>query len=115
MTSFRLKLKTGFLALSLMGSMFGACHSFAGPKSSTHTVLIKDMKFVPDHLDVAKGDTVIWKNEDIVPHTATDAGVFDSKAILANKSFKYKFKKAGEFSYICIFHPTTMKASISVK
>ena len=49
------------------------------PGAKTHTVLIKGFKFVPEQLEVEAGDTVIWKNEDIVPHTATAKKIFDSK------------------------------------
>ena len=58
--------------------------------AQTHTILIKDFAFVPDHLIVSAGDTVVWKNEDIVPHTATGRGVFDSQEIDSMKSWTYK-------------------------
>ena len=41
-----------------------------GPQ--THTVAIRELKFQPAVLTVKVGDTVEWKNDDIVPHTATD-------------------------------------------
>ena len=31
---------------------------------TTHTVLIKKMKFIPEVLNVKKGDTVVWINKD---------------------------------------------------
>ena len=37
------------------------------------TVVIRNMKFDPPKLEVKKGDTVEWKNEDLTPHTATSA------------------------------------------
>jgi len=41
----------------------------AAPK--THLARIAGFQFVPNKLEVNVGDTVIWKNEDLVPHTAT--------------------------------------------
>ena len=50
------------------------------PESKTHTVTIEGMRFQPERLTVARGDTVVWVNKDLVPHTATsEAGGFDSQ------------------------------------
>jgi plastocyanin len=46
--------------------------------------------------------------------TSTKAGVFDSGTIVTGKSWKNTFKTAGEFAYVCQFHPT-MKGTIVVK
>jgi len=91
--------------------------AFAGqkPESQTHTVLIKDFKYLPEMLTVKSGDTVIWKNEDIVPHTATaNENSFDSKNIAAKASWKYVAGKPGNYPYICTYHPT-MRARLIVK
>ena len=85
------------------------------PKPKTHTVTIEGMRFLPEVLTVAPGDTVVWVNKDLVPHTATStAGGFDSKDIQADKSWRYTIKTTGDFAYICTFHPT-MKAMLRVK
>lgn len=81
----------------------------------THTIVIKGFIFQPETLTVKAGDTVIWKNEDIVPHTATANGKrFDSKSIETKASWKYVATKPGSYPYICSFHPT-MKATLTVK
>jgi len=77
-------------------------------KSTTHTVTIRGFEFVPKQLKVRAGDTVVWTNEDIVPHTATAKGGFDSKEIASKKSWTYKATRKGEFPYICTYHPTMM-------
>jgi plastocyanin len=72
--------------------MLGAVSVAAGDRSkpTTHTVTIEGLKFEPEALMVADGDTVVWVNNDLVAHTATssDAGVFDSKLIAPDKSWK---------------------------
>jgi plastocyanin len=84
-----------------------------GPKE--HTVTIEGMRFLPETLSVALGDTIVWVNKDLVPHTATSAaGKFDSKGIPAGKSWKLTLKTTGEYAYVCTFHPT-MKAVVRVK
>ena len=90
--------------------------SLAGERatSKTHTVTIEGMRFQPDSLTIARGDTVVWVNKDLVPHTATsDGGSFDSQIIQSEKSWKFTARKKGEFGYTCAFHPT-MKAILHV-
>ncbi len=83
--------------------------------STTHTVVIAEMKFVPDTLTVAPGDTIVWVNKDFFPHTATAQNKsFDSREIAMSKSWKYVATKKGAFPYICTLHPT-MKGSLIVK
>jgi plastocyanin len=85
------------------------------PKPKAHTVTIEGMRFVPEVLTVAAGDTIVWVNKDLVPHTATSkAGSFDSKNIQPDNSWRYTVRKTGDFTYICTFHPT-MKAMLRVK
>lgn len=91
--------------------------SLAGERaeSKTHTVTIEGMRFQPDSLTIARGDTVVWVNKDLVPHTATsEGGSFDSQIIQSEKSWKFTARKKGEFDYTCTFHPT-MKAILRVE
>jgi plastocyanin len=86
-----------------------------GADTKTHTVTIEGMRFQPESLTVAAGDTIIWINRDPVPHTATsEAGGFDSKDIQADKSWRHTVRKRGDFTYICTFHPT-MKGILRVE
>ncbi len=85
-------------------------------KPKTHTVTIENMKFQPEVLTVASGDSVIWVNKDLVPHTATSSkpGIFDSKMIASDTSWKLIVRKKGDFAYVCSYHPT-MKATLRVE
>jgi plastocyanin len=82
--------------------------------ATTHTVVIDGVKYDPETLTVKRGDTVVWVNKDPFPHTVTSKGGFDSHSIAAGKSWKYTASKAGEFAYICTFHPN-MKGTLTVK
>ena len=85
------------------------------PKPKTHTVTMENMRFQPETLTVARGDTIVWINKDLVPHTATSkAGRFDSQLVQAEKSWRFTARKKGEFAYICTFHPT-MTAMLRVR
>jgi plastocyanin len=82
--------------------------SAAASKSRTHTVALRGMKNVPATLTVNVGDTVIWKNEDVVPHTATDRGKhFDSGSIEPGGSWSYVANRKGTYFYYCAYHPNT--------
>lgn len=102
-----------FVACAL--ALGAAASQAAGP--ATRTVTIDAFEFHPPSITVRQGDTVLWRNQDPVPHTATattkDAGL-DSRDIAPNGSFRYTAKKKGHFSYICSLHPV-MKGELIVE
>lgn len=81
---------------------------------SVHTVVIEGMKFVPESIAVKPGDTVVWVNKDLFPHTATAQDrTFDSGELASNASWKYIASKPGKYVYVCTLHPT-MKGTLVV-
>ena len=82
--------------------------------AETHEVRIEGMQFAPATLVVKKGDKVAWRNVDLVPHTATAAGRFDSRTIGAGGSWTYLANKPGRYDYVCSLHPG-MKATLVVQ
>lgn len=76
-----------------------------GSWGATHQVTIEGMKFSPAQLTVHKGDKVVWINRDVVPHTATAKGRFDSKRIAAGKKWTWTAGKPGTYDYVCVYHP----------
>jgi plastocyanin len=86
----------------------------AGAEPREHTVVIEAMQFKPAALSVRRGDRVVWRNRDLVPHTATAAQVFDSRTIEAGGSWTYTAGKAATLAYVCTFHPG-MKATLTVE
>lgn len=82
--------------------------------AETHVVTIEGMAFTPSSLTVRRGDTVVWRNKDAVPHTASASGRFDSGKIPAGKSWRHAMKKAGSYDYVCTYHPG-MKAAVVVQ
>jgi plastocyanin len=102
-------------ALGLLLGGAGPDAAIASGKPATHEVVMEGTRFQPEVLDVKVGDSVVWVNKDLFPHTATSkAGGFDSKTIQAGDSWNYRVTKKGEFAYTCTFHPT-MKATLRVK
>lgn len=80
-------------------------------EAQTLQVEIHGMQFAPASLKVHVGDHVVWTNKDLVPHTVTAAGAFDSGPIQPNATWTYTATKAGMFDYGCTLHPT-MKAQL---
>jgi plastocyanin len=81
--------------------------------SSAAQVSMRNLQFSPVTIEVKQGDVVEWKNDDLVPHTATSTS-FDSGTIASGESWRHTFTNAGTFSYACTFHPA-MKGVVNVK
>lgn len=78
--------------------------------TKTVTVAIRSFKFAPATVTVNQGDTVEWKNDDIVPHTATEdtnakKPAFDSGTIATGATWHFVAHNKGIFNYTCTFHP----------
>ncbi len=65
--------------------------------------------FKPDNLQIKKGESVVWVNEDNHSHVFAsmavigDGGIF-APSIEPGGSWKYQFKRSGEYFYICFIH-----------
>ena len=81
--------------------------------SSVTQVSMRNLQFYPVTIEVKNGDVVEWKNDDLVPHTATSAS-FNSGTIVSGQSWRHTFTNAGNFPYVCTFHPQ-MKGVVIVK
>jgi len=92
------------LLLVLAPAVFGA----------THTVVIDGMRFQPEALTARRGDRIVWVNRDVVPHTATAKGAFDSAVIPPGASWATTVGRRGHHEVVCTLHPM-MKSSLDVK
>ena len=90
------------LLLSCVVAAAGSCTS--SPR--THTVKVDSTRFQPSDLTVNAGDTIMWLNNDLFPHTATSQGRFDSGSIAPDRSWRYTVTERGVIDYVCTFHPT---------
>lgn len=84
-------------------------------RTSRHVVEITDFTFQPDTLRLAVGDTVVWVNRDVVPHTVTGSEwAWDSGVLATSASWTYVANVAGDATYICTLHPS-MKGWMAVR
>lgn len=68
--------------------------------------------FLPLNLEVTRGTTVTWQNQDDIGHTiqSQDAhgkinSLFNSGLLKTGDTFSYKFDKPGVYHYFCTIHP----------
>ena len=132
-----MRLVIRLLGVGLLGTIaILACASPAGPPKA---MTIKGFAFSPNAVEVTKGTTVTWTNEDTVPHTVTTGiapptfpplpsgasptpfpslnsgdGKVNSGRIEPRRTFSFTFNEAGTFNYFCSVHPA-MKAAITVR
>jgi plastocyanin len=91
------------IALVLLTSCAGPGAKAATGK--TYAVSMDGTAFVAPDITVDVGDTIVWKNEDPFPHTATSQSAgFDSKKIREGQSWSYTTTKKGDFHYVCTLH-----------
>ncbi|MFL6694811.1 MAG: cupredoxin family copper-binding protein [Ramlibacter sp.] len=83
-------------------------------QAATHVVTIEGMAMQPATLTVKAGDTITWENKDVVPHTVTSPGHFDSKQLHGGKRWTWTARSKGRFPYICTYHPG-MQATVVVE
>jgi plastocyanin len=93
------------LALCLGGAV-GACATpLAAETGETRDVSMPAKVYVPRHLDVLVGDTVVWRNTDVTNHTVTARDdTFDSGFVAPGSTFAHTFGRVGATSYYCTIH-----------
>lgn len=77
------------------------------PAPVTRLVVIHDMAFDPDTLEANPGDTVVWLNRDLFPHTVTAAdSSWGSPPLAEGERWTRIVVAGGVPDYGCRFHPT---------
>lgn len=91
------------------------CLGYAALAASGETRLaISDFAFKPDAATVPLGTTIVWVNQDDVPHSVVETtGKFHSQALDTEDKFTFTFDKPGSYEYFCGLHPR-MKGKVVV-
>ena len=68
--------------------------------------------YLPLNLEIPKGTTVTWANEDSVPHNIQSqdefgkiSDMFNSPPLNTGDRFEFTFEEEGVYNYYCSFHP----------
>jgi plastocyanin len=87
----------------------GLAYAASAAVPATSRVSIDNFTFKPDVLTVRAGTTVVFENDDDIPHTvvATD-GTFRSGALDSEDKFTFTFDQSGTYDYFCSLHPHMM-------
>ena len=102
-------------AVAIVAFAFLAGCSSKPAEPAAHVVRLSGTRFTPAADTVPVGDTVVWTNDDLVPHTATAQDTrWDSGGIAPGASWRYVAEEKGSHAYICTFHPG-MKATLVVR
>ena len=88
--------------------------SQADQASNAVTVRINGMQYEPANITIEPGTTVTWIHNSSMPHTVSGKDGLRSKTMYQGQRFSHTFDEAGNFDYICDFHPN-MKGSVIVK
>ena len=96
------------VAMALAVAVFAVATAL--PAASAHVaeteVKIDNFAFAPQRVVVKAGTTVIWINDDDIPHTvASSAKLFKSNALDTKDKFSFTFTTAGAYEYFCSLHP----------
>jgi plastocyanin len=76
---------------------------------------IRNGAFEPARIQIARGATVVWKNDDAVAHTVTGtSGGWGSTLIEPGGTYRHEFDRPGSFGFYCVPHPN-MKGTVVVK
>lgn len=69
-------------------------------------VKITNFAFNPKSITIKAGESITWKNSDLVGHSATaDDNSWDTGVFSQNESQTVTFEESGTFSYHCSPHP----------
>lgn len=82
---------------------------------SVDTVTINLMKFNPEVLNVNKGDTVVWINKGLVPHTVKSYEVNKFYSDTLQPGNMWKWVVMDSATYFCTIHPTVMHGKLLLK
>lgn len=102
--------------LPALALFLGAAGSYAFAAGS-HTVVQSDKKFSESEMTIAKGDTIVFKNEDPFTHNvySQSPGIaFELKVQKPGESSDIRFEREGSGEIRCAIHPQ-MKMKLTVK
>jgi len=87
----------------------------AGSTPGGSVVTVDNFRFSPPALTVPVGASVVWTNQDDVPHTIVSTEKrFTSAPLDTGEKFTFRFTEAGVYPYYCSVHPM-MTGKVTVR
>jgi len=105
----------GLVILIAVAALGPGCGHGSAPRGhSLHVVTIRRIAFAPPLVTLAPGDTIEWRNRDLVPHTVSARNdAWDSGSLAPDSSWRLVASQAGSFAYFCRFH-TNMHGTVAI-
>jgi len=77
---------------------------------------VKNIRYSPANLTIAKGDTVrwLWRDGSIRHDVRFRSGGFKASRLMSTGSYRLTFKRRGTYRYFCSVH-AEMKGRVTVK
>lgn len=92
---------------SVTSSRDGVAAVPSGDVPSRTEVHVAGLDFRPARVKVGVADTVVWINEDIVPHTVTgEEDEWRSGELEVADEYRWVAPRPGVYRYSCEYHPT---------
>ena len=106
---------TGYFARLALAATVLAALAAAPANAADTAVKIANFTFDPPQVTVKAGTTVVWTNEDDIPHTVTSSTqAFKSQVLDTDQKYSFTFTTPGTYKYFCALHPH-MTATIVVE
>ena len=94
------------MGLIALGFFNGEAVAQTASLPQRHIIHIEAFAFQPPKIIVSPGDTIVWVNQDIVPHFLNIAeGEMQSPVIEEGQKWEMVVDQPGSYAYICVFHP----------
>lgn len=90
-----------------------AGRAFAAGARREHVIVMTAMRFGAVPAGIKAGDTILWVNRDMVPHTATAQDRSFDVNLPAGRSARMTVQRPGSFAFYCRFHPA-MRGTLTV-
>lgn len=111
-----------FLSASLILIAAVAASESPAVAGGSHAALVrlKNIKFSPGRVVIARGQSVTWEFLDasiLVTHNVTSVGHlrFHSSPTMRSGSYTVKFTKSGTYRFMCTIHPASMNGEVIVR
>jgi plastocyanin len=105
----------GLAAMSVIGLAAGCSSGAASaPVATTEVTMAKSYRFEPKAIEIERGQSVTWTNDDNFTHTVKVDGQDDHR-VEQGKSVSISFDKPGTYHYLCTLHSRDMDGEVIVK
>ncbi len=99
---------TPFRAALSIGLVVAGAFSMRTADAAEVSVSIQNFTFAPARITVPAGTTVVWINNDDIPHVVADAKnprAMKSPPLDTGDRFTFVYTKPGTYPYFCALHP----------